>query len=214
MRVELLRQVAQAHAQALLEVCFHDLEADAAAAELLVGVGAVALLGVEHRHGARHLVARQVVVADDEVDATLLGVVHLLHGLDAAVEGYHQLHPRLVGVVDALVRNAVTLAFAVRHVEVYVSVQLLQVAVKQRHGRRSVDIVVAINHDSLLFAYRLVDAVHRLSHALHQEGVVDLVESRTEEFACLLKRRHTPLHEQCGDNSVYAQRCCKFFNSL
>ena len=172
------------------------------------------MLGIQHRHCTRHLVTRQVVVADDEVYASFLGVVHLFHSLDAAVEGYHKLDTRLVGIVDALIRDAVALALTVGHIKVYVSVQLLEVGVNQRYGRRSVDVVVSVDHDAFLFLYSLVDAVYRLSHALHQEGVVNLVEPRAEEFPCLLKCRNSTLYKQCGDYSVYAQRSSKFVNSL
>ena len=203
--VELLGHVAQAHTQALLQVGFDDLEAYAAAAEFFVGVGAVGLFGVEHGHRPRHLVAGQVVVADDEVDAVAGGVVHLFHGFDAAVEGYHQLHTGLARVVDALVADAVAFAFAVGDVEVYVAVELLKVGVHQRHCRRAVDVVVAVDHDALFLLYGLVDALYRLRHALHEEGVVNLVEPRTEEPAGLLERRNAPFYQQGGDDSVNAK---------
>ena len=81
---------------------FHNLEADAAAGQLLVRIGAVLALGVEHCHGGGDIVAvGQMVVADDKVDAEPCGIGHLFHGLDAAVKGNNQLHPSVAGVVNA-----------------------------------------------------------------------------------------------------------------
>ena len=212
--VELLGEVAEAHAHALLEVGLDNLEADAAAREFLVGIGAVDLLGVEDGYGFWHLVAGQVVVADDEVDAELLGIVDHLHGLDATVEGDDQLDIRLAGVVDTLLRDAVALAFAVRDVEINVWVQFLKVGINQRYGRRAVDVVVAIDHDAFLSPNGFVDAGDGLFHALHEEGVVNLIQSRSEKTSCLLKRGDAPLYEQSSDVFVNAQRCRKFLNSL
>ena len=90
----------------------------------------------------------------------------------------------------------------------------LEVGVNQRYGRRAVDVVVAVNHDAFSVLDGFVDAVNRLSHSFHEEGVVNLVQPRTEEPPRLLKRPNSPLYEQCGDDSVNAKRCSKIFNSL
>ena len=100
--VKLLGEVTQTHTEALLEVSLDNLESYATATEFLIGIGAVNLLGVEDSHSPRHLVARKVVVADDEVDAVLLGIVDHLHGFDATVEGNDELDTCLACIVDAL----------------------------------------------------------------------------------------------------------------
>ena len=45
-------------------------------------------------------------------------------------------------------------------------------------------------------------------------GLVDLIQSRTEEAPCLFKGGDTPLYKQDGNVFVNAQRCSKFLNSL
>ena len=127
--VELLGQVAQAHAEPLLEVGFDDFEAYAAAAKFLVGVRAVDLLGVEHGHSLRHHVTWEVMVADDKVDAEFSGIVDLLHGFDATVEGDDKFHPRLACIVNALIGDAIPFPFAVGDVEIDIVVQLFEVRV-------------------------------------------------------------------------------------
>ena len=155
-----------------------------------------------------------MVVADDEVDAVLRGIGHLFQGLDTAVERDDEFHPCLAGIVDTLVGDTIAFTFAVRDVEINIVVQLLKVGVDQRDGRRTIDVVVAIDHDALPCSYRLIDAVYRLSHTFHNERVVNLIQPRAEKTPCLFKGRNTPLYQQGSNDSVNTKRCSKIFNSL
>ena len=114
---------------------------------MFVGIGLPLEFGVEDSHGVGQLVVGHVVVADDEVDAFALGVCNLLHGLDAAIEGDDERDAVLGGIVDTLVGDAVTLVVAVGDVVVEPRVEILQELVYQRYGRRSVHVVIAINHN-------------------------------------------------------------------
>jgi hypothetical protein len=62
--------------------------------------------------------------------------------------------------------------------------------------------------------YGFVYAVDCGAHAFHEEGVVNLVQTRAEKSACLLEGGNTALYKQGGDDSVNANRSSKFFNSL
>ena len=131
----------------------HQLEAHATARQLLVRVPAVGPLRVEHGHGGGQVVAGQVVVADDEIDAPAGRVGHGLHGLDAAVEGHDEGEAVVGGVVDGGARDAVALGVAVGDVVVQAldAEERREVAHHERHRRDAVYVVVA-KHEHLLAA--------------------------------------------------------------
>ena len=103
----------------------YQLEAHAAAAEVLVGIRVVRTLGVQNSHSGRQLLVRHMVVADNEVDAFFLGVGNFVDCLDAAVEHNNEPDTRLASIVHSLARNAVTILVAVGDVVVDVAIELL-----------------------------------------------------------------------------------------
>ena len=64
------------------------------------------------------------------------------------------------------------------------------------HGRRAVDVVVAIDHNFLFRPHGAVQAVDGLVHVLHQEGVVEVTERRMEELLGLGYGRDAALNKQ------------------
>ena len=185
-------------------VGLHQLEAHAAAREVLVGIGAVVALGVEAGGGLRQCVARRVVVADDEVDAEAARVFDLLDGLDAAVERYHEGAAGAVGVVDALGRDAVSFVVSVGNVEVEpVDVEMrAQERVDQRHRCGPVHVIVAVDQDALVAGGGQVDALDGRLHVFHQERVVLLAQVGSEERAGIVERRDATLDEQLSQHRV------------
>ena len=174
----------------------HELVAHAASAEVGAGVGGAFQLGVEDGGCRRQLLVGHVVVADDEVDAQLLGVGYLLVGLDAAVEDDDKLHALLGGQVDGGFGDAVALIVARGDVVVYLGVVVLQVAVHERHGRRAVHVVVSVDHDSFFGPHRSVEPVYSLVHVGHEEGVVEVAQRRMEKFLSFGNRTNASLHQQ------------------
>ena len=65
----------------------NQLEAHATARKFIVRIVAIRALGIEHRHSVGDDITSTVVVTDDEVDTTLVGIFNAFHRLDAAVEG-------------------------------------------------------------------------------------------------------------------------------
>ena len=198
----------------MLHVCLDDFEANTTAAELLVGIGTIGLLGIEDGDGIGNNITRKMMVANDEINAILFGIGHLCHSFDTAVEGNDELHTRLARIVDALIRNPGALLLTVGHIEIDIAVQILKVGIDQRDRRRAIDVVVAIDHDTFLLCNRLVDASDCLLHTLHEERIVYLIQSRSEEAPRLLKGCNTPFHKQCGNGFINTQRRCKSLNSL
>ena len=96
----------------------HELESYATAREVLVGVGVVGAFGVEDSHSPRKSVVGSVVVANDEIDAKRRSIVDLLDGFDATVERDDERDVVLLGVVDAIFRDAIPLFVSVGDIEV------------------------------------------------------------------------------------------------
>ena len=122
-----------------------------------------------------------MVVADDEVDALLLGVFDFLDGLDAAVQHDDELDATLGGIVNALERYAVSLVVAAGYVVLYVGVIILQILVHEGYGRGAVHVIVAVYHDSFLGAHCGVESVHGPVHVGHKERIVQVGDGGSEE---------------------------------
>ena len=187
----------------------HQLEAHAAAGKVVEGIAAVFPLGVQHRHGLREFLLRQVVVADYHVYSLAAGVLHLLNGLDAAVQGDYEVHARLRGVVDALCGKAVALVISVGDVEVHFRGEALDEGIDQRHGGGAVHVIVSVNQDFLSAGYGVAHALDGYVHVLHQEGVVQVVQRRAEEGAGLLEGLHSPLDQKVGQDAVNSKLGCE-----
>ena len=70
----------------------HQLQRDADAGEVLVGIAAVVPLRVDHRQRRRQLGVRLVMVGDDQIDAELARAPRRVGAADAAVDRDDQRH--------------------------------------------------------------------------------------------------------------------------
>ena len=178
--------------------------------EFLVGVGAVFALGVEDGECVGQRVAFEVVVGDDDVDAVLVGKVHHVVGLDAAVEGDEQVDAVLLAELDAFLGDAVAFGVAVGNVvfDVLVGVgttDFAQEGIDECHGGGAVHIVVAIDHDFLIVDDGFGESVHGFVHVLHQEGVVKLLDIGLKKVARLLHGGDAALRQERGQRTLKMQ---------
>ena len=80
----------------------HEFEPHTAATKFLVRILAILTLGVKDSDSVRDLVISGVVIADDEVDAFLLGVLYPISRLDATIEGNDKRATLVCSEIDAL----------------------------------------------------------------------------------------------------------------
>ena len=187
-----------------LGIGLHELEAHATPGQVVEGIVAVLALGVQHRHGGGQRLAREMVVADDDLQPLAAGVLHLVDGLDAAVQGDDEPETAVGGPVDALVGHAVALVVAVGDVEVDLVGEALDERVDERDGRRAVHVVVAVDEDLLAGSDGAVQPLHGHVHVLHQERIVQRIQARAEEGARLLEGLDAALDKQFGQHLVDA----------
>ena len=107
----------------------HQFEAHATTRQIVVRIGGIGTLGIQHSHRIGQFVIGFVMVADDEVYAFLLGISNFLNSFDTAVEHNHQRKMVVGSKVDALIRNAVTFHIAVGQIIVQISGILAQKAI-------------------------------------------------------------------------------------
>ena len=158
---------------------------------MFVGVGGICTLGIQDGHGRRQLNIGHVVIADDEVDAVLLGIGNLGVRLDAAVEHDNQSHASLTSVVNALITDAIALFVAVRDVEIDVGGKPLEKTIDEGHSRAAIDIVVTIYQDAFLAPQCLIQPIHCHAHIAEEERIQELTDGWAEEMSCLRSCHHT-----------------------
>ena len=181
---------------------------------MLKRIGGVFTLRIQDGHGRRQYLVGHMMIADDEVYAEFLGICYLFYGLDATVEHYNQFDTGLLGIFYSLSADAITLFLAVGDVVVDIGIELLQEFIDQCYRRTPVDVVVAIYHDALFAPHGVVQTVYRDVHVIHQEGVYQLVEHRTEEAFCRTFRLGATLYEQTGQDRTHPNLLGQFPSRL
>ena len=202
-QVQILQQILEREVSLALKSRYQ-FEAYAATAQLLVRIGGVLPLGIQHCPRLRQLLGRKMVVADDEIHAFLLCESNLFMSLYSAIEADYQLEIVVGCPFHALERHAIALLVAVGYIVIYFGIELLQIREHESHGRRSVHVVIPVNEYLLLRLYRQHDAFHRLIHVIHQERVVQMLVSGTEKPLRLLIRTNTSLNQQRGHYLISA----------
>ena len=144
------------------------------------------------------------MVADDDFEALAARILHLVDGLDAAVQRDDQGEAAVRRPVDALVGHAVTLVVTVGDIEIHPVGKTLDKGIDECDGRGAVHIVVAIDEDLLTRGDGLVQPLHGHVHVLHQEGIVEGFQAGPEERTRLLEGLDAPLDEELGEHPVDA----------
>ena len=87
----------------LLCISLHQFESHSASRQIVERVMAVIPFGIQDGNCLREGFVGKMVVANDEVNAPVLCVKHLLHRLDTAVECYYKCVAPLVCPINSLV---------------------------------------------------------------------------------------------------------------
>ena len=159
------------------------LERHAHARKPAVGILRAGALRVDDGHGVRdRLPAALVVVGDDHVDAALQGVVRLVDGGDAAVDGDDERD--VVGALKARDRvhvQAVALLDAVGDVRVHGHAAAAQIVREHARGRDAVDVIVAEHGHVFPALDGGADARDGLVHVLQEHGVEHALVAAAEK---------------------------------
>ena len=94
-----------------------------------------------------------MVVTDDKINPFLVGVCDLIHGFDSAIQRNNQRAALLLRRVDSFVRDTISFRVTVRDIIDHIIRLRPQERIHQRHSRRAVHVVIAIDHDPLMRIY-------------------------------------------------------------
>ena len=176
-----------------------ELEGDSRAAEVLAGVVAARLVGIENGEGGRKTSGRvgEVVIGDDQVDAQSGGGLGGGEGADSGIDADDQPGSGGDGCFDDLAFHAVALAEPVGDVEADVaSAEEFYGGLEQDYGDGAVHVVVAVDKDGFAFGDGGPDPGDGGGHAGHGIRVEEMVEAGMEKATGLLSGGDAPGEEQ------------------
>ncbi len=126
---------------------FGELEGNTCTAEVLIGVRAAGLIGIDDSDGGRDFGFGEVMVRDDDVDAEGAGMLDDGTGADSGIDTDDEGDAAGLGFGDDFGAHAVAFAEAVGHVEFALAAGDLDGFGEEddRHG--AVDVVVAVEED-------------------------------------------------------------------
>ena len=171
-----------------VEQRLRQLECDGGPAQVLVGIGAAGLRGIDNsqRVGNRRAVGR-VVVGDDEVERKRARLDRLGNGADSGVNADHQAHAGRSRFAEDCVLHSVSLADAMRQVigDLHGLLRFdgqpdsLDGRLQQGGRRGAVHVVVAVDQNRLGVANCVQNSLDGGVHAYHLRGVAGgVVEQR------------------------------------
>ncbi len=85
---------------------------------------------------------------------------------------------------------------------------------EHRRAGRAIDIVIAINGNSLALLDGAANACHRARHVIHEERIVQPFEGGAEKFAGLLEGAHAARDERAGNACRHIKRLFQFLRGL
>ena len=115
-----------------------------------------------------------MVVANDEIDAFLLGILDFVDCLDTTIEHNYQLHAYFFGVIDTLYRDTITFFVASRYIILDIRVEIEKILIDQSDCSSAVYIIVAVDQNFLLQPHSIIKPFHSFIHILHAKRIVQL----------------------------------------
>ena len=176
-----------------------ELECDARAAQLLRCGAAVGALRIEHRGRRGELVAGEMVVGDDDLDAGRPGGAYHLHRGDTTVAGDDQPGAQTARLGEPGRPEVVAVAQPVRDERVDPAADAREHTGEQRRGTLAVHVVVAVDQDRGTRPDGGDDELDRPRHIGPGVWIGETLEVRAEERFGELGRGEPALHEEGGE---------------
>ena len=142
---------------------------------MLEGIGRVFTLRIKDSHSIWQFIIRYMMVADDEVYTQPFGIGNLVDSLNTAIENDNEFNTLFCRIVQCLNTDTIPFFITVWDIVFNIGIELLQKLIHQSYRRTSIDIVVAVDHDTLFAPHGVVESVYRHVHVVHQERVYQLV---------------------------------------
>ena len=119
-----------------------------------------------------------MVVTNDKVHAQAICILDFIDRFDTAVERNDKTATILFGRIDTFGGNTISLRIAVRNIIDEVVRLGAQERIHECDSRRTIHIIIAIDHDSLMVIYRRTQSIDRRSHISHEEWVMQAMRAQ------------------------------------
>ena len=168
--------------EAALHQSLRDFEGDSRAAELLVGIFASGLIGIDDRVRFGNAIrSGQVMVGDDEIDAEAMRGFRGGEGANAHIDADDEANAGGGGALDHVVAHIVAFANAVRDVEVGSASAEFDGRFQNDDGHGAVDVVIAVDQDGIFAFDGCIEAIDGAAQAGHVLGRVQMIKRRSEK---------------------------------
>ena len=159
---QLLRPVLSSQSQ-------HQLQCNAAAGQMLEGIGAVGSMGVYHRYRPGQLILAFVVIRHHHIHAQRGGEIHFLHPGNTTVHGDDQCNALPAQGAHSVRGQAVAVLNAAGNIVTHLCAAAAQIVHKNGCGGNAVHIIIAEDGHMFSCVQRGADAGHGTVHVLHQQ---------------------------------------------
>ncbi len=114
-----------------------------------------------------------MMIADNKINAMVLGVLNLIYGLDPAIQCDDQGRSRFPRIIYPLCGNPVTFIVAVGDIKINGFVKGSQEGVDQGNRSSTVYIIIPVDKDLFLFLYSSPYPFNSYFHIFHQERIME-----------------------------------------
>ena len=162
-------------------------------------------MGIEYGQGLRPDVRNLVMIGDDQVETQLPGQLCLGDGGNAAVDGNRHPHPVAGRQPQRLGGESITIFEPQGDVIFDLSAELPQHIDQQAGSGDAVDIVITMNGDFLPPLQGRGQASRRPGHPLHQKGIGQIGQARSEKRASRGQIGHPATGQNPGRQGIEAE---------
>ena len=159
----------------------NQLQRDADARQILVGIATVVPLRVDDGQRLRQLGVWFVVIRDDQVDAELVRPPPGVGAANAAIDGDDQLNAIRVQSLDRDRQKPITVLQPLGDEMDDIRAEHFECAAQDDGGGDAVHVVVAVDRNPLVAGDRRDNSIDRSAHVGQQHRIVQVIERRIEK---------------------------------
>src|SRR6476620_4419158 len=142
------------------------------------------------------------MVSDDEVHPGAARALGSGKGTSPCIYADHQANAGRSGTLDYVPAQVITFADSMRHMKLSSAAAQLDRRFQDYHRSGAIDVVVAVNEDSLFALDRCIQTFDRGLHAGHQIRRVEMVNRGEQETSCGFRRVNLSEKKESGNNRV------------
>ena len=184
----------------------HELQRHAHTRQVLVRIGAIASLRVDHGERRRQLGVGLVMVGDDQIDAVFAGATCGVGAANAAVDRDDQRDAVGMQPIDGRRLQAVPILDPFGEEVHDVGAEQLERPAKDHRGGDAVHVVVAVDRDPLPPADSRENPIDRRPHVGQRHRIVKMIDRGVQEAVRQFRVAQAALAQQASDHRRNTER--------